>query len=212
MQILIVSATSFEIKLLQDTFPKKINFLITGIGIPQSIFKLTNELSRKNYDLVINLGIAGSFNKEFELGKVVLIKENYFADIGFETDKGFIPINDSKIAPNQINRFVNKTSFSFLENIQAVKEITVNNTSGNLKTISLRKELFTAETESMEGAAIFYVCSEKQIDFVEIRSISNYIEERNTANWDIPLAISNLNKYAISFISDLLKKQHNEQD
>jgi len=206
MQILIVSATDFEIKLLQEKFSEKIDFLITGIGVPQTIFKLTNELSKKNYDLVINLGIAGSFNKELELGKLVHVTENSFADIGFETSSSFIPIGKSKMAQNEKYKFVNTTSFRFLKNMQSVKEITVNSTSGNKKTIALRKEIYTADTESMEGAAIFYVCSEKQVDFIEIRSISNFIEERKPENWDIPLAISNLNEYAINFISDLLKK------
>ena len=206
MEILIVSATDSEIKPLFDIYSTKIDFLVTGIGIPHTILNLSNALSKKKYDLVINLGIAGSFNKSVNLGTLVYIKENCFADIGFETSNGFIPIRDSNIDPLQIYKFTNSDSIYQPKDIQSVSEITVNSTSGSSKTIKLRAKHFNADIESMEGAAVFYVCSEKQIDFIEIRSISNYIEERNTNNWNIPLAINKLNEYAICFISDLLKR------
>jgi len=205
MQILVVSATSLEIKPIYEAFNKKIDFLITGIGIPQSTFKLTNKLNETKYDLVINLGIAGSFNRDFELGKVVQVTEDCFADIGFEAMGSFIPISQSKIAQNQKNKFTNNYNFLFLKEIESAKGITVNSTSGNAKTINYRQRIFNADVESMEGASIFYVCTEKNINFIEIRSISNYIEERNTNNWNIPLAISNLNKYASKLISELLE-------
>jgi len=46
----------------------------------------------------------------------------------------------------------------------------------------------------MEGAAFFYVCQLQKIPHIQIRSISNYVEPRNRANWNISLAIKNLNE------------------
>ena len=206
MQILIVSATFSEIKPLYKDLNTKIDFLITGIGIPQTTFELSKKLNKTNYDLVINLGIAGSFDKGFELGKVVQITEDCFADIGFEDKNTFIPIRESKMAEHIKYEFKNSSKFHFLNQIESAKGITVNSTSGNTNTIQYRKKLFNADIESMEGAAVFYVCSEKNINCIQVRSISNYIEERNTNNWNIPLAISNLNNFSKLLISDLLKE------
>jgi len=43
-----------------------------------------------------------------------------------------------------------------------------------------------------------------EINFLQIRSISNYVEPRNKDNWDLPLAISNLNNTLIELITSLL--------
>jgi len=50
------------------------------------------------------------------------------------------------------------------------------------------------QVESMEGAAFFYACLMAEVPFLEIRSISNFVEPRNRDAWDLPLAIGNLNQ------------------
>ena len=56
----------------------------------------------------------------------------------------------------------------------------------------------------MEGAAFFYVCLVKNIKFIQIRSVSNFVEERNKKAWKIPLAIENLNKELKNIINNLI--------
>jgi futalosine hydrolase len=45
----------------------------------------------------------------------------------------------------------------------------------------------------MEGAAVFYACLYAGVPFAQVRSISNWVEPRNRANWKLDEAISNLN-------------------
>ena len=52
----------------------------------------------------------------------------------------------------------------------------------------------------MEGAAFFYACLLAKIPFLEIRSISNYVEARNRETWNLPLAINNLNQILIEIL------------
>jgi len=54
----------------------------------------------------------------------------------------------------------------------------------------------------MEGAAVLYCCEQLGIPCLQIRSVSNYVEPRNRNNWEIALAISNLNKWAIEFLTN----------
>jgi futalosine hydrolase len=55
----------------------------------------------------------------------------------------------------------------------------------------------------MEGAALHYVCLMEKIPFLQIRSISNYIGERNKKNWNMKESIINLNKELIRLLEQL---------
>ena len=59
------------------------------------------------------------------------------------------------------------------------------------------------DIESMEGAAVFKVCEEMRVPCIQIRSISNKVERRNKENWNLDLAISNLNTEVEKIIYNL---------
>jgi len=80
--------------------------------------------------------------------------------------------------------------------------ITVNSISINEDKNNQRKNQFNAQIESMEGAAVFYVCLMEDIDFIEIRSISNYIGERDKNKWKINEAVEVLNKTIVDFLKN----------
>ena len=61
----------------------------------------------------------------------------------------------------------------------------------------------SADVESMEGASVMMVCEKFNTPSLQIRGVSNYVEERNKKNWDIPLAISNSNHHLDLFLSNL---------
>jgi futalosine hydrolase len=54
----------------------------------------------------------------------------------------------------------------------------------------------------MEGAALHYVCLMENVPFVQIRSISNYIGERNKKKWDMMDSIMNLNDSLMRIINN----------
>ena len=182
MKILIVAATKSEIisKIILSH-----NILITGVGMINTAINLTRELMRKRYDLVINMGIAGSFNKELKNGFVVEVIEDNFSEIGFEDDLNFSSFKNFEI----------KTKFNVegKTELKKVRGITVNTVHGNRTSISKIIQREDPDTESMEGAANFKVCEEFGIACIQIRSISNKVEVRDKSKWDIDLAIRNLN-------------------
>ena len=61
----------------------------------------------------------------------------------------------------------------------------------------------------MEGAALHYVSLMEKIPFIQIRSISNYIAERNKRNWNMKEAVENLNKELISILLQLKPQSKN---
>ena len=57
------------------------------------------------------------------------------------------------------------------------------------------KEKFDPTTESMEGAALHFVCLSENIPFLQFRVLSNYIGERNKKKWILKESIIQLNKH-----------------
>jgi futalosine hydrolase len=220
MQILIVSATAFEVEILRQhlvaqmipygklSFQKGANsleFLISGVGVPATIFHLSQHLSKKRYDLVVNAGIAGAFNMEVELGSVFQVIEDRFADLGIEERDGTfrdlfdIELAEPDIPPYQGGRFVQSqgSGFNFLPQ---AKGITVNKVHGTAATIQAIREKYQPDLESMEGAGVFYCCHSLGIPCLQIRAVSNHVEPRRRDRWNIPLAIENLNQTLIEMV------------
>ncbi|WP_341867687.1 futalosine hydrolase [Pedobacter jejuensis] len=206
MKTLVVAATKAELTFLYQHFnlddgdfveAKNFDILITGVGMVATAFALGKHLTHK-YKLVINLGIAGSFDRNIELGSLVNITEDTFAELGAEDGENFLTITDLGFGENTY-----KAKCSINTNILKVTGVTVNRVSGNDKNIRNLMERLNPQTESMEGAAVLYACQKEHVDCLQIRSISNYVEPRNRDKWQIGLAIKNLNDWAIAFLTDM---------
>jgi len=207
MNLLIVAATEFEI----EPFLKKKNkteVLITGVGIPATVFHLTGKLLEKKYEFVIQAGIAGKFNRQFDLAEVVSVKEDAFADLGIEEngsfyslfEKEFIGANDF---PYTDGWLVNNSSFLKKIDLPTAKGITVNKVGDNDLQNRMMKGKYAADIESMEGAAFHYVCMQQEVNFLQLRSISNEVGERNKSKWKLKAAIENLNTELLKIIKNI---------
>lgn len=208
MRILIIAATEDEIQPFLNSDIQKsnpIDILITGVGMVATAYSLTKKLRETSYDILLNVGIAGSFSKDIPLGYIVRVKEDSFSELGAEDDDQFLTLKD-----------LNLGEFQYLENIETplanniliktlaiANGITVNKVHGKDSSIENVIQQFSPDIESMEGAAVFYVAQQENIQTLQIRAISNLVEKRNKDNWNIPIAIKNLNDWLILFISSL---------
>lgn len=206
LKILIIAATDLEI----ESFLKSeisgtatnISVLITGVGMVATAYSLAKELAKNQYDLLVNVGIAGAFRKDIRLGTVVRINEDIFCELGAEDGEHFSTLHDLGFGEVHYHEKLGKlNNLPFLKGLPIVKGITVNKVHGNEISIQKIIELFSPDTESMEGASVFYVAKHENIPAIQIRSISNLVEKRNKNNWNIPLAIKNLNDWLMEFIT-----------
>ncbi len=223
MKILFVAATYLEIAPLiqslnlttKQSFYElqyrhfEIDILITGVGMVHTTFHLGRLLLQKSYKLAINVGIAGSFDHQIKIGQVFRVQSQIFGDMGVENRETFIPISeldffDKNEFPYQNGRLFSSYNpfFAIFQNLKTVSAITVNKVLGRKSSIDQAKKLFKADIESMEGAAFFYSCMMSEQPFIEVRAISNYVEERNKSKWNIPLAVENLNQLIVEFLND----------
>ncbi len=207
MQILVIAATAQEIEPFTSA-NNHVDVLITGVGVPSTIYHLQKRIHQMDYDFIIQAGIAGSFNNDIELGNVVLVQQDCFADLGIEEQENYNPIFNMGFAdkdefPFKNGWLVNSNEALLKTNLPKVKAVTVNKVSDS----ALQKQQFinnfNAAIESMEGAALHYVCLQEAIPFLQIRSISNYVGERDKTKWKIKDAIENLNKELARLINGL---------
>ena len=200
MEILLVAATQPEIQPLLDHFGKEKPFdvLITGVGMVATAFASGQQFAQKKYDLAINLGIAGSFDRTLNLGEVVEVEQDALSELGAENGNEFLPIEVLGFGESAFKPI----DPMLLLSIKKVRAITVNTVHGEETSIRKITERLNPQLESMEGAAFFYACKRSIVPSIQIRSVSNYVEKRNRENWKIGLAVKNLNDFAI----ELLKK------
>ena len=209
MDILIVAATAEEIDLTIKAWhtsdfrgscvTKNIEFLVTGVGMTATAFALGRELATKRYDLAINAGIAGAFDRSLKIGEVVSVNLDCFSELGAEDGSAFITIDELGLGKTSIKPEMPVENFS-LPFMKMARSITVNKVHGCFESIFETVQRLNPQTESMEGGAFFYACNKMEIPCIQIRAVSNYVEQRNRAAWNIPLAIQNLNKLLQSLI------------
>jgi len=52
----------------------------------------------------------------------------------------------------------------------------------------------------MEGAAFMYACLIAGVPFAQVRAVSNRVERRNRAAWDLAGAIENLGRVSLKLL------------
>ena len=209
MKILIVAATQQEIQPFIK-LNNHIEKLICGVGIPNTIYHLTKKLSAEKYDAVIQAGIAGSFSKKVKNGDVVAISKDTFGDIGAQENKKFktlfqLGFEDENRFPFTKGWLINTSRLLLGSPLKKVKAVTINKINDQKKQAKDFKHIFDPKIESMEGAAFHFVCMQQNINYLQIRSISNKVGERDKKKWEIELAINNLNNELIKLINTINK-------
>lgn len=223
MHILLTAATGFEINATSQwwtTHKKqfkrlKITPLITGVGCNAATYHITKALVKSRFSLVLQAGIAGSFAAE-DLEKVFAVKQEVFADLGVWEDAAFkdmftLALVKPNEKPFKKSRLLNPCkNLLQLSKLKAVNAVTVNEISTRPKQIDWYRANFSPVIESMEGAALHYVCGMENVPFLQLRAVSNQVGVRNKKKWKIATAIQHLNTELIELLQTLSTK--NEAD
>ena len=221
MNCLLAAATIKEIIPFMNHYRKQvllpahlnIDVLITGIGLTATSYSLARYFGHKRPDLVIQAGLAGCFDKNFSLGTVVAVKQDTVADQSVMEKKKLLTLFDlGLMKQNQFpyaKGWLRNNNSNLLKScrLKSVNGITVNQVSTSKQMIKFYQRKFNPVIESMEGAALHYVCLMEKIPFLQVRSISNYAGERNKQKWNLKESIINLNNKLISILETLNTQQ-----
>ncbi len=209
---LIVAATAMEIQPFLQIFRtdpdnfKNWDILITGAGLTATTYHLSKYISLKKPSLVIMAGIAGCFNSSIKPGTVVMVKEDRVADEGVLENKAWHSLIDLGLQKKKQFPFKNgwlKNEHPLLKRslLKKIRAITVNQISSERPVINRFIENFDPALESMEGAALHYVCLMEHIPFIQLRAVSNLVGIRDKRKWNFSDSITNLNNELISLLA-----------
>jgi futalosine hydrolase len=202
MQLLLCASTEFEIRPVIDFINTQkttnITVLITGVGMMATTYSLSRAIYQKRADFIIQAGVGGCLDKRLPLSKVVFIENESLGDLGVEENASFKTLFDL--------RLLDRNTFPWRDgklsnNIGALKStgltiadgVTVNEISTDSTRIDYYTNQLNASVESMEGAALHYVALQENIPFLQMRSLSNFVGERDKSKWVMDVAIANLN-------------------
>ena len=235
----LVAATDAEISPLRDRLDGHtrdfghdegvvFRYLTTGVGPVTTAALLTEELLTHPVDLIINLGLGGSIDRDIPLGTVLLVDSETFGDLGAEDldgrhlsvfdlgldDADTGPYDGGVLKPLPLPRTSDApASVALAELIEArfpaerrVSASTVSQSHGSAGRIALFEAGSDATVVSMEGAAVFFVAFRQNTPSLQFRSISNYVEPRNRAAWDIPLAMERLTEEVFALLVELRRR------
>jgi futalosine hydrolase len=174
----------------------------TGIGAVNTAHALaTYFATRSKPSLVIQTGIAGAYVPAgLPVGAVVLADIEIYGDLGVLTVEGWKPMEAIGI-PVVAARDGQPARFNYFpldgKLVTRASEIggTLIARTGPFLTLSVVTGVrtigdemharFGALCESMEGAAAAHVCALHDVPFLEVRGISNLVEDRDRSKWRV---------------------------
>lgn len=174
--------------------------LVTGVGGAAMSWSLQKRFSSGETPLlVINAGIAGSYSPSITPGHVVLTLSDCFADMGVDDNGTFLSLFRANMADPERWPFSGgrihcrgKWFDMLSKRYPSVTGATVNMTSGSEAVIDRIRNAWDPAIETMEGAWFAYACAQSDVEWLQVRAVSNMVEPRNLKKWNIPLALTKL--------------------
>ena len=171
---------------LYHTQDGEFDLLLSGVGIVPTIFSLTRHLAHHSYCRVIHAGIAGSYALSLQPVEIVQVTRDTFADVGIDHGGVFRWVFHENLW-NPDEKPFNNGWIEVAEDpslhLDAVSGITVDWVTGSPDRKARLVDKFNPQTESMEGAAVFYVCKMEGIPVIQLRAISNFVGNRDRFSW-----------------------------
>lgn len=204
MRLLLCAATEFEIEATlsflsqHPEYETKLDILITGVGLTAATYQLTKKMLTERPRFVLQAGICGSLDNYLKPGKIVVVEKESIGDLGVAErggftslfNLGFVQLNEY---PWTNGKLCNNISVLQKTGITIADGVTINEITTNPQRIQFYRNELKANIETMEGAALHYVCLSEKIPFLQLRCVSNYVGERDKSKWELREAIMNLN-------------------
>jgi futalosine hydrolase len=190
-----------------------------GVGKVNAAAATAVMIDRYQPQLVINIGCAGAYaGSGLAVGNLVVASEEVLADDGVLVSGGWkdlsymnLPsvtqggLNCYNLLP--LSRHASEKAMQLADYygvfLMRGRSATVSTCSGTRQQgdeLSLR---WNALIENMEGAAVAQVCLRCGVDCLEIRGISNLVEERDLKKWDITKAVEAAQRFVLKYLEEL---------
>ncbi len=182
----------------QETREDRCCTLISGVGPVETTLRLTRYLEKTSsrIDAVLNFGVAGAYvtassvaSDKASLLDLCLAEQESLGDFGIcfaDTIEAF----DAKLGGN-VTFSLDQPLLDQARDILAQHGmgyrcgnfVTVSAASATRERGMMLAARFQGLCENMEGAAVARVCAEFSLPLLEVRAISNLVEDRDPTHW-----------------------------
>jgi len=192
---------------------------VAGVGKVNAAAATATLIERHQPRLVINAGCGGAYpGSGLDIGDLAVASAEVLGDEGAITSNGWLGLQEMDL-PYIIKgtqRFFNEILLSRLAAEKAMqladycgitlargRFVTVSTCSGSLVQGEELVRRWSGIVENMEGAAVAMMCLRYGVDCLEIRGISNLVEERNMKAWDIPRAVEAAQRFVLKYLEEI---------
>lgn len=195
---------------------REIVLALTGIGKVNAACAATLLLERYTPELLINTGCGGAFTGcGLGVGDLAFAASETFADEGVQTPQGWrgldligIPICRGEGEPIfntvPLPAGLAEAGAAFAAEhrfpAQLGPFLTVSSCSGTDCQAEELLSRFPGICENMEGAAVAQVATIYGVPLMEVRGISNMVEERDLSRWDLKRAVAEVQRFLLLYL------------
>ncbi len=220
---LAVCATKFEMQALTDlAINTQGNWivLVTGVGMVESALSLSQFLGQQQkangISAVLNFGVAGAYRRDNQenagLLEICLAQREFLGDFGICYPDRIDPLAECLLHRSsyeldaqlldQANTLLSRKKLSVMRG----NFVTVCGVSGTKNRGDILCSQYDGLCENMEGAAIARVCEAFNLPLLEMRTISNFVEDRDLSRWKLQEACKQAGKVAAILLTGLTEK------
>ncbi len=197
--ILALAATQIEMQPFLQQWPgsdPSCLTLVTGVGPMETALRLTRFLSETTHRVhaAVNFGIGGAYlqpsgHPQPELLDICLAEQEVVGDLGICVQDGVEYLDHSLTGDLSFQLDLNLLDFGRKILVEAGDPcfsgvfVTVNAVTATRARGEMLQGRWQGVCENMEGAAVARVCREFAVPCLELRAISNYVEDRKPKNW-----------------------------
>ncbi len=193
------------------------DFVYTASGIGKANAAHAAAVMIRDYSpsVIVCFGIGGAYpSSGLKIGDLAVAETETYADEGVLLKDGFHTLETIGLPTVRAGRrryfniFPSDRSLAG-KAVRAARGITqavaggfatVSTSTGTKKRAIEIEKRFGVICENMEGAAVAQMCRLYGVPFVEIRGISNMVEDRDTAKWNMRLAAENCQRAVMRFL------------
>lgn len=190
-----------------------------GVGKANAAAAATALLERHRPSLVIVTGCGGAYpGSGLAVGGLAIASDELFADEGVETPDGWLDLQAMQLPMFSqgtqhyyntipLSRHAAEKAMQLADShgVRLVRGrfLTVSACSGTRARGLELSRRHRAICENMEGAAVALAALRYGIPCLEIRGISNLVEDRDLTRWDLPRALEVAQRFVIKIVEDL---------
>jgi futalosine hydrolase len=176
--------------------------IVAGVGPAAAAAGAATALALGRYDVCLSLGICGAFRGTADIGDTVVATELVAADLGADSPEGFQGSGAmgwaDDVAP--VDPALLRAVVERLGSPVTGPVLTLSTVTGTRARADLLAERHGAVAEAMEGWGVLAAAQPHGVRVLEVRTVSNLVDDRDTSAWDVKAALAALERVGAALL------------